>query len=101
MRPWISAAFVGLLATPAIAQDSGDSTVSFRERLNSCVGTWKDMPTTDRGTMTYRQYTAKCVSGKPAAPIKASALCRNGSTASAAAPEGACANEGGVAHWVN
>ena len=101
MRACLVAMVLGALTTSALAQDGAISTATFRERLNNCVGAWNRAPTDDRGTRTYRQYTQKCVSGKPALPIKTSALCQDGQVASGAEPGGACASSGGVAEWVN
>ena len=101
MRTCLVAMIVGLLTTSTLAQQSGLTTATFRERLNSCVAAWYKAPTDDRGTMTYRQYTQKCVSGKPALPINTSALCQNGEIALGSAPGGACSSGGGVQEWVN
>ena len=51
--------------------------------------------------MTYRQFTTKCLEGRTARPIDVLALCRNGTTAPATAPEGACAFDGGVDRWLD
>lgn len=51
--------------------------------------------------MTYRQFTAKCLQGQTAKPVETVALCRNGTTAPASAPEGACAYDGGVDRWMD
>lgn len=67
--------------------------------MNSCAGDWSQAPASDRGTMSYRQFAAKCVSGQPALPVNTTAVCRDGSQASGAAPGGACAENGGVAAW--
>src|SRR3954451_16458618 len=99
MRLWMVAVLAGVAVTPAASQNGIDTSGNFRERLNSCVGAWKEAAPADRGTMTYRQYTQKCVSGKPALPVKASALCEDGEVTSGAAPGGACASRGGVAEW--
>jgi hypothetical protein len=73
---------------------------SFEQRMNSCVAGWSQAPGSDRGTMTYRQFTTKCVSGKSALPVNSTAACRDGSNASGASPAGACAENGGVAAWL-
>jgi hypothetical protein len=101
MRAWFLAMFGGLFATAALAENAVISDATFHQRMNSCVVSWKEIPSADRGPMTYRQYTTKCLSGKTASPLKSLAQCQNGVTAPATSPEGACANDGGVAHWVN
>ena len=101
MRAWLIAMAVGSFASSALAQNVVVSAATFHQRMNSCVAAWKDTPTADRGTMTYRQYTTKCLSGKTATPIKTSAQCQDGAMAPGTAPEGACANDGGVVRWVN
>ena len=101
MRCWLIATSAGLFATSALAQDAVISSATFHQRMNSCVISWKEMLSADRGTMTYRQYTTKCVSGKPAKPARSSALCRNGMIEPGTEAGGACASRGGVADWLN
>ncbi|MFL6689322.1 MAG: hypothetical protein ACJ8IR_03910 [Alphaproteobacteria bacterium] len=102
MRTISIAAAIGLLATGAFAQSLiiPRDVPNFRERLSLCVGKWEGTPLSARGTMTYRQYTTKCLQGQPARPINAVASCRNGTTSPATAPEGACAFDGGVDRWL-
>jgi hypothetical protein len=102
MRTISIAAAIGLLATGAFAQSLilPHNVPNFRERLSTCVGKWEATPVSWRGTMTYRQYTTKCLQGQPARPINAVASCRNGTTSPATAPEGACAFDGGVDRWL-
>jgi hypothetical protein len=73
----------------------------FQQRMNACVGEWNRTPGDERGTMTYRQFTAKCLEGKKAPPIRTVAVCRNGTTAPATAPAGTCAYDGGVDRWLD
>jgi hypothetical protein len=103
MRILSIACFLGLMATGAFAQSIiiPHTVPNFRERMDSCVASWDSTPAADRGTMTYRQYTTKCLQGKTARPIKTLAACRNGTTAPATAPEGACAYDGGVDRWLD
>jgi len=102
MRTISIAAVIGLVATGAFAQSLiiPRNVPDFRERMSNCVGRWEATPTSARGTMTYRQYTTKCLQGQPARPIYAVAACRNGTTSPATAPEGACAFDGGVDRWL-
>jgi hypothetical protein len=74
---------------------------NFRERMKDCVGEWATTPSDERGTMTYRQFTTKCLEGKKELPIRTVAACRNGTTAPATAPEGACAYDGGIDRWLD
>jgi hypothetical protein len=74
---------------------------NFRERMNDCVDVWTSTPSAERGTMSYRQFTTKCLEGKREPPIRTVAACRNGTTAPATALEGACAYDGGVDRWLD
>jgi hypothetical protein len=74
---------------------------NFRERMNACVGEWNITPAGERGTMSYRQFTTKCLGGKKAPPIRTVAVCRNGTTAPATAAAGACAYDGGIDRWLD
>ena len=103
MRTLSIAFFLGVMATGALAQSIivPHTVPNFRARMDACVGKWDTTPAADRGTMTYRQFTTKCLGGKTARPIKTLAACRNGTTAPATAPEGACAYDGGVERWLD
>lgn len=103
MRTVSIAILLGAMATGAFAQSViiPRTVPNFRERMNACVAEWNTTPVTGRGTMTYRQFTTKCLQGETARPVKTLAACRNGATAPATAPEGACAYDGGVERWLD
>jgi hypothetical protein len=103
MRTLSIAFFLGVMATGAFAQSIivPHTVPTFRARMDACVGKWEITPPADRGTMTYRQFTTKCLGGKTASPIKTLAACRNGTTAPATAQEGACAYDRGVDRWLD
>lgn len=88
-----------LLAAPALAQPVVDPAAPWQQRINTCVAEWNYATPAQRGTMSYRQFTTKCVSGQSALPTKTKAICTNGNTSAATSPDGACANDGGVARW--
>jgi len=94
--------FLGLMATGAFAQSIiiPHAVPDFRTRID-VVPPNGAQPAADRGTMTYRQFTTKCLQGKTARPIRTLAACRNGTTAPATASEGACAYDGGVDRWLD
>jgi hypothetical protein len=102
MRAISIAVAAGLLATGALAQSivSTQAVPDFQERIGGCIAEWNTTTTSERGTMSYRVFITKCLQGKLARPINAVAECRNGTTAPATAPEGACAFDGGVNRWV-
>ena len=103
MRTLSIAFFLGAMATGAFAQSIivPHTVPNFRTRMDACVGKWVTIPAANRGTMTYRQFTTKCLGGKNASPVRTLAACRNGTTAPATAPEGACAYDGGVERWLD
>jgi hypothetical protein len=103
MRTLSIAVFLGVMATGAFAQSIiiPHTVPDFDTRMDACTAEWGATPAADRGTMTYRQFTTKCLQGKTARPIKALAACRNGTTAPATASEGACAYDGGVDRWLD
>jgi hypothetical protein len=103
MRTLSIAVLLGVMATGAFAQSIiiPHTVPDFHERMNACVGKWDATPVEERGTITYRQFAAKCLAGKTASPVKTLAACRNGTTAPATAPEGACAYDGGVERWLD
>jgi hypothetical protein len=103
MRALAFAALLVFLAAEALANsvEVPQPTFDFRERLNACVADWNLTPAAERGSMSYRQFTTKCLQGQKARPISTIALCRNGATAPATAREGACAFDGGVDRWLD
>jgi len=86
---------------PAFAEVKVNPSGPWRERINTCVALWERADDVQRGTMTYRQFTTKCVGGKTAFPHKTAAVCEDGTRSTGNAPEGACARNGGVAKWLN
>jgi hypothetical protein len=103
MRTLSIAVFLSVMAPGAFAQSIiiPHTVPDFRERMDACTAEWGVTPAADRGTMTYRQFTTKCLQGKTARPIKTLAACRNGTTAPTTASEGACAYDGGVDRWLD
>ena len=103
MRALSIPVFLGLMATGAFAQSIiiPHTIPDFRTRMDACTAEWGATPAADRGTMTYRQFTTKCLQGKTARPIRTLAACRNGTTAPATASHGACAYDGGVDRWLD
>ena len=103
MRALLLSAFVLLIGAEAVAQSLiiPRPVPNFSKRMNACATGWHATPASERGTMTYRQFTTKCLEGRTARPIDVLALCRNGTTAPATAPEGACAFDGGVDRWLD
>jgi hypothetical protein len=100
MRVLFIAITAALLPAPALAQTAVNPLAPWQQRMNACVGIWNGATPAQRGSMTYRQFTTKCVGGQPALPIQTNALCHDGSVSSGTSPEGACANNDGVARWV-
>ncbi|HEY1637674.1 MAG TPA: hypothetical protein VGF62_04045 [Rhizomicrobium sp.] len=103
MRVLALTGFLFLIGAEAFAQSIiiPHPVPDFRERMNACVGEWNTTRSDERGAMTYRQFTTKCLEGQKARPIRTVAACRNGTTAPATAPEGACAYDGGVDRWLD
>ena len=103
MRALLLAAILLFGAAGAVAQSIiiPHPVSNFRERMSACVGKWDATPSGERGTMSYRQFTTKCLEGKIAPPIRTVAACRNGTTAPATSPQGACAYDGGVDRWLD
>ncbi|HEY4114123.1 MAG TPA: hypothetical protein VGM17_08690 [Rhizomicrobium sp.] len=93
-------ATAALLAAPALAQPIVDPSAPWQDRMNVCVAEWNGATPAQRGTMTYRQFTTKCVGGQTALPIKTNAVCSDGNITPATSPDGACADDGGVARWL-
>lgn len=103
MRALVLGGVFLLIAAEAVAQTViiPHPVSHFSRRMAACVGEWSRTPGDERGTMTYRQFTTKCLEGKKARPIRTVAVCRNGATAPATAPKGACAYDGGVDRWLD
>jgi hypothetical protein len=103
MRALLFAGFLLLIGAEALAQSViiPHPVPNFSQRMTGCVAKWNSIRPSGRGTLTYRQYTTKCLGGGTAKPIETVAVCRNGTTAPATAPEGACAFDGGVDRWLD
>jgi len=103
MRALAFAALIAFFAASALANsvETPHPVANFHQRLSACVAEWNLTPPAGRGSISYRQFTTKCLEGRTARPIDTVALCRNGVTARATAPEGACAFDGGVDLWLN
>ena len=102
MRALVLGGLSLLIAVEAVAQSViiPQPVSNFHERMNGCVGEWNRTPTGERGTISYRQFTTKCLEGKIESPLRTVAACRNGTIAPATAPEGACAYDGGIDRWL-
>lgn len=98
----LAALLAPALAAPSLAANGGpfDAAAPWRDRMMACVALWDGASVEERGAMTYRQFTAKCVEGKTALPIKTKAACRDGTTSLATASGGACAERGGISAWM-
>lgn len=103
MRAFLFAGFILLIGAEAVAQSIivPRPVPNVRQRTTECVSEWNATPAAERGRMTYRQFTTTCLEGESLHPISAVAACRNGTTAPATAPEGACAYDGGVERWLD
>lgn len=70
------------------------------KRIDTCATLWFGATSAQQGTMTYRQFTTKCVGGKTALPFDTTAVCRDGARSAGDAPGGICADNGGVVKWL-
>jgi len=100
MRYLIFAALAGLTVAPALADVVVDPSAPWPQRINTCVAEWYRATPVQQGTMTYRQFTTKCVGGKTALPFRSKALCQDGTVDPGSEPGGACARNGGIAEWL-
>lgn len=103
MRAFIIGGIFLLIAAEAVARTiiTPHPVGNFHERLNACAGEWNAVPPDERGSISYRQFTTKCLEGNREPPLRTVAACRNGTTAPATAVEGACAYDGGVDRWLD
>ena len=101
MRTLLIVALIHVAVAPAFADVVVDPSWPWQERINTCVALWHDATPEQQGTMSYRQFTTKCVGGKTALPFKTKAVCSDGSASNGNASDGVCANNGGVAEWTN
>src|ERR1051326_7847705 len=77
--------FLTLAAAPGFADVVVDPSGPWRDRIDTCVALWERGTVAQQGTMTYRQFTSKCVSGKTALPFRTEALCEDGTRSSGTA----------------
>jgi len=103
MRAFAVAIFIVFIAAEAVAQSVvvPHPVANFHARMNACVAAWRATPSSEGGTMTYRQFTTRCLEDGQARPIETVALCNNGTTAPATASGGPCAYDGGVQRWLD
>lgn len=101
MRLLMVVTLVSLVVAPAFAEVVVDPSWPWPERINTCVALWHRATPAHQGTMTYRQFTTKCVGGQTALPFKTDAVCQDGTRSTGNAPEGACARNGGIMEWLN
>ncbi|HUJ45855.1 MAG TPA: hypothetical protein VLV55_01885 [Rhizomicrobium sp.] len=101
MRVLLSVVLLSAAIAPAFAGVAVDPNGPWPDRINTCVALWYDATKVEQGTMSYRQFITKCVGGRTAAPIKTNALCVDGTSGTGHTPGGACADNAGVAQWLN
>jgi hypothetical protein len=101
MRLLILVTLLCVSAAPAYANLVVDPAAPWPQRINPCAAAWHEAAPEKQGTMSYRQFITKCVGGKTALPLKTKAVCEDNTTSNGDAPQGACAQNGGVADWLN
>ena len=92
MRLIAVAGFAAMLATAAHA-----------DTMANCASAWKAMSAADKGSMTYKAWSTKCLAKgftaptpTAAAPTGATALCKDGSYSLSKTASGRCSSHGGV-----
>jgi len=88
------AGLAALLATPVHA-----------DTRQNCAAAWQNMPTADRGDMTQREWSAKCLKptysiGEYGAPGYAIAICKDGHFSKSKKTLHRCSHHGGVAKYL-
>ena len=101
MRFLLVLAVAGLTLGPAYGDIVVDPNAPWSQRISPCAAAWRQAAPEKQGTMSYRQFITKCVGGKTALPVKTKAVCEDNTISDGDAPEGACAQNGGVAEWLN
>ena len=101
MRMLVLITVINLTVAPAFADVTVDPNGPWPDRINTCVALWYGATVAEQGTMSYRQFITKCVGGRTAAPIKTRALCVDGTSSTGHTSGGACADNAGVAEWLN
>jgi len=71
----------------------------------NCAAAWKTMPAVDRGDMTLKEWSAKCLKpaywiGEYGAPSYTIAICKDGHFSRRKNPPHRCAHHGGVQTWL-